>query len=86
MRAAIDWAGKENARAGASLNGKIAVDQVAVMGTSCGGFLSLALGADPRVKTIGVFNSGVQTPPAGQTQGAARPRWSVGATDCGRAP
>ena len=52
-------------------NGKIAVDKVAVMGTSCGGFLSIALGADPRVKTIGVFNSGVQTPPAGQAQGAA---------------
>lgn len=66
MRAAIDWAEKENARAGSPLNGKIAVDKVAAMGTSCGGFLSLALGADPRVKTIGVFNSGVQTPPAGQ--------------------
>jgi len=69
MRAAIDWAAKENARTGSPLRGKIAVDQVAVMGTSCGGFLSLALGADPRVKTIGVFNSGVQTPPAGQAQG-----------------
>jgi hypothetical protein len=30
------------------------------MGQSCGGFLSIALGADPRVITIGVFNSGVQ--------------------------
>src|SRR5579871_5300075 len=66
MRSAIDWAGKENSRAGAPLNGKIAMDKIAVMGTSCGGFLSLALGADPSVKTIGVFNSGVQTPPAGQ--------------------
>jgi hypothetical protein len=71
MRAAIDWAEKENVRAGSPLNGKIAVDKVAVMGTSCGGFLSIALGADPRVKTIGVFNSGVQTPPAGQAQGKA---------------
>ncbi len=34
------------------------------MGQSCGGFLSIALGADPRVKTIGVFNSGVQKAPA----------------------
>ena len=71
MRAAIDWAGKENVRAGSPLNGKIAVDKVAVMGTSCGGFLSITLGADPRVKTIGVFNSGVQTPPAGQADGKA---------------
>ena len=68
MRAAIDWAGKESVRAGSPLNGKIAMDKVAVMGTSCGGFLSITLGADPRVKTIGVFNSGVQTPPAGQAR------------------
>ena len=60
LRAAIDWAAKENARTGSPLKGKIALDKVAVMGQSCGGFLSIALGADPRVKTIGVFNSGVQ--------------------------
>ena len=60
LRAAIDWAEKENARTGSPLKGKIAMDKVAVMGQSCGGFLSVALGADPRVKTIGVFNSGVQ--------------------------
>jgi hypothetical protein len=60
VRAAIDWAAKENARADSPLKGKIALDKVAVMGQSCGGFLSLTMGADPRVKTIGVFNSGVQ--------------------------
>src|SRR5580704_1879585 len=49
MRAAIDWAEKENVRGGSPLNGKIAMDKVAVMGTSCGGFLSITLGADPRV-------------------------------------
>jgi hypothetical protein len=65
MRAAIDWAEKENARTGSPLEGKIALDKVAVMGQSCGGFLSIVLGADPRVKTIGVFNSGVQKPAAG---------------------
>jgi hypothetical protein len=65
LRAAIDWAGKENARTGSPLKGKIALDKVAVMGQSCGGFLSIALGADPRVKTIGVFNSGVQKAAAG---------------------
>jgi hypothetical protein len=64
IRAAIDWAAKENARAGSPLEGKIALDKVAVMGQSCGGFLSIALGADPRVKTIGVFNSGVQKAPS----------------------
>ena len=64
IRGAIDWATKENARTGSPLEGKIATDKVAVMGQSCGGFLSIALGADPRVKTIGVFNSGVQKAPS----------------------
>jgi dienelactone hydrolase len=59
LKAAIDWAEKENARAGSPLAGKVDTSQVAVMGSSCGGRLSLELGADPRVKTIGVFNAGV---------------------------
>jgi hypothetical protein len=60
LRKAIDWAEAENKRAGSPLNGKIALDRVAIMGQSCGGFLSIELGADPRVDTIGVFNSGAQ--------------------------
>src|SRR5580658_5017203 len=72
LRAAIDWAGKENARSGSPLEGKIALDQVAVMGQSCGGFLSITLGADPRVKTIGVFNSGVQPARPESNEDAAR--------------
>ena len=59
LRSGIDWAVKENARDGSSLKGKLDLDKIAVMGTSCGGFLSMTLGADPRVKTIGVFNSGI---------------------------
>ena len=70
LRAGIDWAFAESARDGSPLRGKVATDQVAVMGQSCGGFLSLSLGADPRVDTIGMFNSGVQPPnpnaPAGR--------------------
>lgn len=62
MIAAFDWAEAENARAGAPLNGKIATDQMSAMGQSCGGFMSISAGADPRVGTIGVFNSGVQPP------------------------
>jgi dienelactone hydrolase len=60
LKAAIDWAGKENARAGSPLHGKIAIKRVAIMGQSCGGFLAITLGADPRVSTIGVFNAGMQ--------------------------
>jgi len=62
LRAGIDWAFAENGRDGSPLRGKIDTNQVAVMGQSCGGFLSISLGADPRVDTIGVFNSGVQPP------------------------
>ncbi len=32
------------------------------MGQSCGGFMSVGVGADSRVGTIGVFNSGVRPP------------------------
>jgi hypothetical protein len=78
VRAAIDWAEKENARTGSPLKGKIALDKVAVMGQSCGGFLSIVLGADPRVKTIGVFNSGVRNaaggPPSAQPGSDALPK------------
>jgi hypothetical protein len=70
LRSAVDWAFAEAGRAGSPLNGKIATDQVAVMGQSCGGFLSISLGADPRIDTIGVFNSGVQ--PANPNAPASR--------------
>ena len=72
LRNAIAWAEKENARAGSPLKGKIDLEHVAVMGQSCGGFLSIALGADPRVKTIGVFNSGVQRGRADSNESAVQ--------------
>jgi dienelactone hydrolase len=64
LTAAFKWADAEYARVGSVLKGKIDTKQVAVMGQSCGGALAITLGADPRVGTIGVFNSGVQTAPA----------------------
>lgn len=60
LRAGLDWIIAENEREDSPLFGKVATDKVAVMGTSCGGFMSVELGSDPRVDTIGVFNSGVQ--------------------------
>jgi hypothetical protein len=75
LRAALNWAEAESKRDGSPLKGKIATDKMAVMGQSCGGFLSVELGTEPRVKTIGVFNSGVQAPnpnaPAGLTSDLA---------------
>lgn len=58
LKAAIDWAERENARPGSPLIGKIDVKRVAVMGQSCGGGLAIELGADRRVATIGVFDDG----------------------------
>jgi Chlorophyllase enzyme len=60
LRKGMDWAEAENKRADSPLKGKIDVDKMAIMGQSCGGFLSIELGSDPRVDTIGVFNSGAQ--------------------------
>jgi dienelactone hydrolase len=64
--AGVNWAETENAREGSPLKGKIDTRQVAIMGQSCGGMLSLELGADPRVKTIGVFNAGLQPDKMGE--------------------
>lgn len=62
---AVSWAEAENARAGSPLQGKIDTEHVFVMGTSCGGALSITAGADPRVDSIGVLNSGLTAPPDG---------------------
>jgi|SRR5665213_3550834 len=56
---AIDWTERENNRVKSALRGKISTRHVAVMGQSCGGALALAVGADPRVGTVGLFNFGV---------------------------
>jgi dienelactone hydrolase len=71
LRAGLDWSQAEASRSGSPLAGKIDKDHVAVMGVSCGGFLTIALSSDPRVDTIGVFNSGVQAPPAAGAGGGS---------------
>lgn len=56
---AIDWAYAENVREGSALKGKIDTDNIAVMGQSCGGVQAIDAARDPRVKTLGVWNSGL---------------------------
>ncbi len=56
---ALDWAVAQNKRNGSGLAGRINTGAVAVMGMSCGGNLALEAARDPRVKTLGMWNSGV---------------------------
>ena len=59
VRAGIDWALAENGRAGSPYAGRIDEKQIAVAGHSCGGLQAIELGADSRVRTVLVHNSGV---------------------------
>lgn len=56
---ALDWAQAQHTRRESALAGRIATDAVAMMGMSCGGNLALEAARDPRVKTLGMWNSGV---------------------------
>jgi dienelactone hydrolase len=55
--AAFEWAEAESARENSALEGKVATDRMAAMGLSCGAGIAVMLGADPRVDTVGVFDS-----------------------------
>ena len=60
---AINWAIAENSRKGSQYYGKIETSKIAVMGQSCGGIQSLAVAEDPRIKLIGIWNSGILNMP-----------------------
>ena len=66
---ALDWAVKENDRAGSVYFHKLNPDKIAVMGQSCGGLQAMVASADPRVKTSIIWNSG--TFPDGSAVGRA---------------
>lgn len=55
---AVDWAIAENTRQGSPYYGRIDTSKVAVMGQSCGGLQAIDAARDPRVTTLGVWNSG----------------------------
>jgi len=58
----IDWATAENARKGSQYYRKLDPSKVAAMGHSCGGVQSLAIATDPRIKLLGIWNSGLLKP------------------------
>ena len=62
---AVNWALAENSRKGGPYNGKLDPSKIAVMGMSCGGIQSYAVATDPRVKLVGIFNSGILPAPSG---------------------
>lgn len=61
--AAIDWALQENARQGSPYFGRIDPRQIAVSGWSCGGVQAIRAGADPRVRTLVLQNTGILNNP-----------------------
>lgn len=64
MIEAIDWAEAENRRAAGPLAGRVDTGAVAVMGQSCGGLQAIDAARDRRVRTLGVWNSGLFDDPA----------------------
>jgi hypothetical protein len=60
--AAIDWIAKENNDKSSRFYQKVDAGRVAAMGMSCGGLMSYGASADPRVATVGIWNSGLMQP------------------------
>ena len=56
--AALAWAEKENKRAASKYYGKLAPDNCAAMGQSCGGMLTANFMNDPRMKCLMFWNAG----------------------------
>src|SRR5690606_21169155 len=67
MIEAIEWATRENARAGSPFQGRIDVARIAVGGHSCGGLQALAVSDDPRIRTTLVLASGSYIRPGGRS-------------------
>jgi hypothetical protein len=60
--AAIDWIAKESTDPTSRFYQKVEASRVAAMGMSCGGLMSYGASADPRVATVGIWNSGLIQP------------------------
>lgn len=58
----LNWLEAESKRAGSRFQNKVDVARVAAMGMSCGGLMSYGASADPRIATVGIWNSGLIQP------------------------
>jgi hypothetical protein len=59
---AVDWIEKEGKDASSRFYQKVETGRVAAMGMSCGGLMSYGASADPRIATVGIWNSGLIQP------------------------
>jgi hypothetical protein len=57
--AAIDWLEAESKNRNSRFYRKVDVERVAAMGMSCGGLMAYGASNDPRVATVGIWNSGL---------------------------
>jgi dienelactone hydrolase len=62
LTAAIDWLQRESTDPASRFYQKVDTTRVAAMGMSCGGLMSYNVSADPRVATVGIWNSGLLQP------------------------
>jgi dienelactone hydrolase len=60
--AAIDWIAREGSDPASRFYLKVETGRVAAMGMSCGGLMSYGASADPRVASVGIWNSGLTQP------------------------
>lgn len=57
--AGLDWLEAQSKNRASRFYGKVDVERVAAMGMSCGGLMSYGASSDPRVATVGIWNSGL---------------------------
>lgn len=60
---AIGWAIAENGRRDSPYYKKLNTAEIAVMGMSCGGIQAYAVATDPRIRMVGIWNSGILKEP-----------------------
>lgn len=57
--AAMDWLEAQSKDRNSRFYGRVNVERIAAMGMSCGGLMSYGASNDPRVATVGIWNSGL---------------------------